>query len=110
MNNTDEKLLVLDSPPFLTTNPAGADPKNSDLVLNEDYAEYVVYKGVPHRLEESKVRTYGRPRLLLERSPEELVEHRYDWLPENYLDAAHELGKLVCFVIIPIANELHTDM
>ncbi|KAK4661432.1 uncharacterized protein QC763_702260 [Podospora pseudopauciseta] len=92
MNNTDEKLLVLDSPPFLTTNPAGADPKNSDLVLNEDYAEYVVYKGVPHRLEESKVRTYGRPRLLLERSPEELVEHQYDWLPKNYLDAAQELA------------------
>ncbi|KAK4177066.1 hypothetical protein QBC36DRAFT_185984 [Triangularia setosa] len=92
MNNTDEKLLVLDAPPFLTTNPAGADPKNSDLVLNEDFAEYVVYKGVPHRLEEGKVRKYGRQRLLLERLPEELVEQRYDWLPRDYLVKAGEIA------------------
>ncbi|KAK0737060.1 hypothetical protein B0T21DRAFT_410526 [Apiosordaria backusii] len=92
MNNTDEKLLVLDAPPFLITHPAGPDPKNSDLILNEDYAEYVVYKGVPHRVEEGKVRKYGRPRLLLERSPEVVVEQRYDWLPREYIDKAGEIA------------------
>jgi hypothetical protein len=92
MNNTEDKLLVLDAPPFLTANPAGPDPKNSYLVLNEDYAEYVVCRGVPHRLEEGKVRKYGRQRLLLERCPEELVEQQYDWLPRAYLEKAGEVA------------------
>lgn len=46
MNNIDEKLFVLDLLLFLIINFVGVDFKNSDLVFNEDYVEYVVYKGV----------------------------------------------------------------
>ncbi|KAK4199046.1 hypothetical protein QBC40DRAFT_87088 [Triangularia verruculosa] len=92
MNNTDEKMLILDPPPFVTANPAGSDPKYSGLTLNEDYAQYVVYKGVPHRLEEGKVRKTARQRLLLERSPEKLLEQQYDWLPRDYLAKAAEVA------------------